>query len=129
MDFEFPSEYEFFNIRTGERRILDAKGDLAKHRINGFVLSSNLSPNAGNGQDFHWRLAAPTLKIIRQAQRTPSVMREIATAKGVNPGAVRLSDMIEYLVDTYNGQLQSRELAAEEQPEYLAEYEKSIKDL
>lgn len=129
MDFEFPAEYEFFNVRTGERRVLDARGDLAKHRINGFLLSSNVSPNAGNGQDFGWRLAAPTLKIVRTAQRTPSVMREISQAKGVNPGAVRLNDLIEFLVDSYNAQLQASYLAEEESPKFQEEYEKTIKGL
>mgnify|MGYP006928172917 CR=1 FL=1 len=129
MDFNFPSEYEFFNIKTGERRILTAKGLHAKHMINGFVLSSNLSPNASRGQDFGWRLSAPTLKTIKTAQRTPSVMREVAQAKGVNPGAVKLTDMIEFLVDSYNNQLVAEEIDADEAPAFQEEYEQSIKGL
>lgn len=129
MDFEFPKEYEFFNIKTGERRILPAAGPYAKHMINGFILSSNLSRNAAKGQDFGWRLARDTLKVVKKAQMTPSVMREIATAKGVNPRGVRLPDLIEFLVDSYNNQLQAEEIQLEEEPAYLAEYQKSIKGL
>lgn len=129
MDFNYPPEYEFFNIKTGERRTLDARGELAKHRISGFMLSSNLSPNAQQGQDFGWRLAAPTLKIVKAAQRNPLVMREISQAKGINPGAVRLNDLVEFLVDSFNAQKQMQDIQQDENPVFLDEYEKTIKGL
>jgi len=129
MDFEFPKEYEFFNVKTGEKRTLPAAGVYAKHMINGFILSSNLSRNATKGQDFGWRLAKPTLLVIKKAQTTPSIMREIATAKGVNPRGVRLPDIIEFLVDSYNNELQANEIELEEVPAFQEEYEKSIKGI
>lgn len=129
MDFEYPKEYEFFNVKTGERRILQASGTYAKHMINGFILSSNLSRNSSRGQDFGWRLAKPTLEIVKKAQQNPMIMREIASAKGVNPRGVRLPDLIEFLVDSYNNTLQAQEIAEDEEPRYQAEYEASLKGI
>ena len=129
MEIEFPSEYEFFNVKTGEKRILSAAGIHAKHMINGFILSSNLSRNANAGQDFGWRLAKPTLVAIKKVQQTPSIMREIATSKGVNPRGVRLPDLIEYMVDAYNNQIAANDLDADEMPAFQDEYEKSLKGL
>lgn len=127
MEYEFPSEYEFYNVKTGERRILTASGIHAKHMINGFILSSNLSRNASAGQDFGWRLGKPTLVAIKKVQTTPSIMREIATAKGVNPRSVRLPDLIEYMVDSHNNQLAANGIDLDEMPVFQSEYEKSIK--
>lgn len=127
MDFSFPDKYEFFNVKTGETRILKAAGPYAKHIINGFILSSNLGRNASRGQDFGWRLARPTLEVVKKAQSNPAIMREIATAKGVNPRGVRLPDLIEFLVDSYNNTLQSQQIAEEEAPRFQAEYEASLK--
>ena len=129
MEFEYPKEYEFFNVKTGEKRILTARGSHAKHMINGFILSSNLSRNASRGQDFGWRLARQTLETVKKAQQNPMIMREIATAKGVNPRGVRLPDLIEFLVDSYNNNIQAQEIAEEEEPRFQAEYEASIKGL
>lgn len=129
MDFQFPKEYEFFNVKTGEKRILKASGSYAKHMINGFILASNLSRNASRGQDFGWRLAKPTLEVVQKAQRNPMIMREIATSKGVNPRGVRLPDLIEFLVDSYNNTLQAEEIANEEEPRFQAEYEASLKGI
>lgn len=129
MDFDYPKEYEFFNVKTGERRILKARGTYAKHMINGFILASNLSRNSTRGQDFGWRLARPTLEVVKKAQSNPMIMREIATAKGVNPRGVRLPDLIEFLVDSYNANLQAEELANDEEPRFQAEYEASLKGI
>lgn len=128
MSFEYPDKYEFFNVKTGEVRILKASGPYAKHMINGFILSSNLSRNASRGQDFGWRLARPTLEVVKKAQSNPTIMREIATAKGVNPRGVRLPDLIEFLVDSHNNNLQAEQIAEDEQPRFQAEYEASLKD-
>jgi hypothetical protein len=129
MDFEFPKEYEFFNVKTGETRILKASGPYAKHMINGFILSSNLSRNSSRGQDMGWRLAKNTLEVVKKAQGNPMIMREIATAKGVNPRGVRLPDLIEFLVDSHNNSIQAQEIAEEEEPRFQAEYEASLKGL
>jgi hypothetical protein len=127
MDFEYPEEYEFFNVKTGEKRTLNARGGYAKHMINGFILSSNLSQNSSRGQDFGWRLARDTLVTVKKAQQNQYIMREIATAKGVNPRGVRLPDLIEFLVDSYNNTLQSQEIAEDEAPRFQAEYEASLR--
>ena len=129
MDFGYPEQYEFFNVKTGETRILKAKGSYAKHMINGFILSSNLSRNSSRGQDFGWRLAKDTLEVVKKAQANPMIMREIATAKGVNPRGVRLPDLIEFLVDSYNNQMQAQEIAQDEEPQFQAEYEASLKGI
>ena len=128
MDIEYPDKYEFFNVKTGETRILKASGPYVKHMINGFILSSNLGRNASRGQDFGWRLAKDTLQVVKKAQSNPVIMREIATAKGVNPRGVRLPDLIEFLVDSYNNTLQAQQIAEEEEPRFQAEYEASLKD-
>lgn len=126
-NFKLPEQYEFFNVKTGETRILKAQGSYAKHMINGFILASNLSRNSSRGQDFGWRLAKDTLLTVKKAQQNPAIMREIATAKGVNPRGVRLPDLIEFLVDSYNIQIQSQEIQDEEMPRFQAEYEASLK--
>jgi hypothetical protein len=126
-NFKLPEQYEFFNVKTGETRILKATGSYAKHMINGFILSSNLSRNSSRGQDMGWRLAKDTLLTVKQAQQNQMIMREIATAKGVNPRGVRLPDLIEFLVDSYNNQIQAQEIQDEEMPRFQAEYEASLK--
>jgi hypothetical protein len=77
-DFPAPEKpsigIEFFNVNSGEKRIADTEA-----LITAFYNSSNLHVNAMVGQDLGWRLAASTVKRMRDLREDETTMQRIVT--------------------------------------------------
>lgn len=114
---------EFFNINSGEKRVANTEA-----LITAFYNSSNMHVNAMVGQDLGWRLAASTVKRMRDIRDDDTVMDRIVARFRLN----EVSEITDPHLLTYMFQEDLRKAAkAEEthQEGFAKQYEDDLRAL
>lgn len=119
---------KFFNIKTGETRILDPATmdpQFIEPAIAALYNSSNLHVNATRGQDFGWRIAPETVKRIRDIKRDDAMINRIAAGTQILPENISDTDILTWIVKDDARKEALKNEAAEE--DYSAQYEAELR--
>lgn len=84
----------FKNIRSGEVRVAETDA-----MISALWASSDRGPNANQGQDFGWRLAAEVVVEMRRIRKRPQVLREIAADRNMAVNDIGEKEILKYISD------------------------------
>lgn len=115
---------KFFNVRTGEKRIAKTNDLISNAHIAAFYNSSNLSPNANEGQDFGWRLAPEVIVEMKRIKNSPKLIEHIAVRYNLPIDSVKDTNILAYISDQ-----NERKPAAEEEGDFTEEYQDEIRKL
>lgn len=85
---------KFLNVRTKEIRDAETEPLIAA-----LYNSGDLGPNAREGQDFGWRLAAEVVVEMRRIRQRPDEMVRIAATYNVLPEDVDDKRILQYISD------------------------------
>jgi hypothetical protein len=114
---------EFFNVNSGEKKVCNTEA-----LITAFYNSSNLHVNAMVGQDLGWRLAASTVKRMREIREDEAAMQRIVTRFRLTEEA----DITDPHLLTYMFQEDLKKAAKAEEAEqgqFARQYEEEIRAL
>lgn len=113
---------EFFNVRTGERKVVDTEPLIAA-----FFNSGDQHVNATLGQDFGWRLAPSTLKRIKDIQSNPTLMAQIAAQFQLPFDGVGKTDILTWIsLEDARAEAAKRE---EQAGDYEEQYQQELREL
>lgn len=112
---------EFFNIKSGERERVENP-----HLIAAYINSSDLHVNAGQGQDFGWRLSPKDTARIEELKRDTSKLEEIARFLGKPAGDIRQVDFVKYVSHLDDVEAQIKVNQSDEKPAFQEQYEAEL---
>lgn len=121
---------KFFNVKTGETRILDPATmdpQFIEPAISALYNSSNLHVNATRGQDFGWRISPETVKRIRDIKRDDLMINRIAAGTQILPENLQDTDILTWIVkdDARKEALKNEEAAGD----YNQQYEDELRQI
>jgi hypothetical protein len=115
---------KFFNIRSGESRVVKTDPVIADAHIAALWGSSDRSPNVNQGQDFGWRLAPETVVEIERIQQDPRLLESIAVQLGILPDSITETNILQYISAQNDRKVQGLEQTPED---FQKQYEDDIR--
>lgn len=82
----------FHNVKSGERRLCSTEPMISAH-----LNSSDLNPNAHQGQDAGWRISPATKIKLEELLQDPNALRQIATDFGIPTDEVQQTDVLMWI--------------------------------
>ena len=111
---------EFFNIRSGERRVVTSEPMIAA-----FYNSGDQHENSRKGQDFKWRIGASTLKRMQDIREDQVMLDRIAQKFNLPQGEVSDTSIL-YWISLEDARAEAEADRAEEQ-DYSRQYEEEVR--
>lgn len=115
---------EFFNIRSGERTRVDNP-----HTIAAYINSGDMHVNAGQGQDFGWRVSPYDVARINKLKADASQLENIARHLGKPVGDIKPVDFVKYISYLDSLAEQTQVINDGDVPAYQAQYEAELRAL
>ncbi len=120
----------FEHIKTGEKVSFDGTMDPLTRQAHmaAYLNSSDMSPNAGMGQDFGWRLSPEIVAQMEAARSDMTTLNDISRRLGINVDDIQDFHILNKIADEDFASDALRAKLTEDKNSNKADYEKRVEE-